>query len=302
MSLHFFLMGSVRARRDADEIPLGPRQQRAVLAALLLNNGLRLSNDQLIGMVWDDPPPSAVMAVRTYVYKLRKLLPELELAGKDGGYAVRAETADDGTGEPLEGLHSRYFDAQRVRLTQRRLKAVEDRLERELDALELRDHVHANPLREHARALLMHALYLDGRQGEALDQFHEARTLLNEELRIEPGPELREVHRKNLDGTAKHVAAPDRLPPELPDFTGRAREIARLVAALPGSVGITGMRGSGKTALASSRCWNRWPTCTSSNRSCSAATGFLRASCAPSSARAPRPRLEQAVHGGFTSR
>ncbi|AOS64645.1 AfsR/SARP family transcriptional regulator [Actinoalloteichus hymeniacidonis] len=250
MSLRFSLLGPVRAWRNEDEIPLGPRQQRAILAALLLNNRIRLSVGQLIGMVWDDPTPSAVMAVRTYVYKLRKLLPELDLTAKDGGYTIRTEIVDDEAGEPLEGLHSRYFDAQRLRLAQRGLKAKEDRLERELNTLELQRHVDEHPLREHPRALLMHTLYRDGRQAEALDQFHEARVLFAAELGIEPGPELREVHQAILDGTLKHVAKPDQLPLDFAEFTGRAREIAQLVAALPGPVGITGMQGSGKTSLA----------------------------------------------------
>jgi DNA-binding SARP family transcriptional activator len=122
MSLRFSLMGPVRAWRDDEEIDLGPRQQRAVLAALLLNNGIRLSNDQLIGMVWDDPTPSAVMALRTYMYKIRKLLPELDLKSKDGGYTLRAEIFDDCRDEPLTGLTSTYFEAQRVRIGNERLQ------------------------------------------------------------------------------------------------------------------------------------------------------------------------------------
>lgn len=250
MSLRFSLMGPVRAWRDDEEIELGPRQQRAVLAALLLNNGIRLSNDQLIGMVWDDPTPSAVMALRTYMYKIRKTLPELNLKSKDGGYTVRAEIIDDCRGEPLEGLQGAYFEAQRVRLGEHRLKAREDCLERELDVLELQKHVAAFPLRERPRALLMHALYKEGRQAEALDHFHQARALLNEELGLEPGPELRKVHAQILKGDLHLPRRPAQLPPDLADFTGRAQEIAQALQTLPGTVGITGMRGSGKTALA----------------------------------------------------
>jgi DNA-binding SARP family transcriptional activator len=250
MSLRFSLMGPVRAWRDEEEIELGPRQQRAVLAALLLNNGIRLSNDQLVSMVWDHPTPSAVMALRTYVYKIRKTLPELNLKSRDGGYTVRAEIVDDCRGEPLEGLRSAYFDAQRVRLGDYRLKAREDCLERELDVLELQKHVAAFPLRERPRALLMRALYLEGRQDEALDHFHRARALLNEELGLEPGPELRKVHALILKGDLTPPRRPEQLLPDLIDFTGRVEEIAQALRTLPGAVGITGMRGSGKTALA----------------------------------------------------
>jgi DNA-binding SARP family transcriptional activator len=250
MSLRFSLMGPVRAWRDDEEIDLGPRQQRAVLAALLLNNGVRLSNDQLIGMVWDDPTPSAVMALRTYMYKIRKTLPELNLKSKDGGYTVRAEIIDDCRGEPLEGLQGAYFEAQRVRLGEHRLKAREDWLERELDTLELQKHVAAYPLRERPRALLMYALYREGRQAEALDQFHQARALLNDELGLEPGPDLRKVHAEILKGDLHPPRRPDQLPPDIADFTGRVQEIAQALQTLPGTVGITGMHGSGKTTLA----------------------------------------------------
>lgn len=250
MSLRFSLMGPVRAWRDEEEVELGPRQQRAVLAALLLNNGIRLSNEQLISMVWDDPTPSAVMALRTYMYKIRKVLPELHLKSRDGGYTVRAEIVDDCRGEPLEGLRSAYFDAQRVRLGDYRLKAREDYLERELDVLELQKHVAAFPLRERPRAVLMRALYLEGRQGEALDHFHQARAHLNEELGLEPGPELRKVHAQILNGDLTPPRRPEQLLPDLVDFTGRAEEIGQALRTLPGTVGITGMRGSGKTALA----------------------------------------------------
>ncbi|MFC0111453.1 AfsR/SARP family transcriptional regulator [Kibdelosporangium aridum] len=250
MSLRFSLMGPVRACRDGQEVQLGPRQQRSVLAALLLNNGVWLSNDQLIGMVWDEPTPSAVMAVRTYMYRLRRTLPELDVKSANGGYAVNAEVLDDCQGEPLQGLQSAYFDAQRIRLSQQRLKAREDWLERELDVLELQKHSAAHPLRERPRVLLMYALYRDGRQAEALDQFHEARSILNQELGIEPGPELRALHESILRGDLKHVYRPEQLPLDLADFTGRETEIAQVLKALPATVGITGMHGSGKTTLA----------------------------------------------------
>ncbi|WP_285643670.1 AfsR/SARP family transcriptional regulator [Lentzea sp. NBRC 102530] len=243
-------MGPVRAWRDDEEIDLGPRQQRAVLAALLLNNGTRLSNDQLIGMVWDDPKPSAVMALRTYMYKIRKLLPELDLKSKDGGYTLKAELFDDCRGEPFEGLSSTYFEAQRVRIGNERLQCREALLEREMDVLDLQKHVAAFPLRERPRALLMQALYRDGRQADALEQFHQVRALLNEELGLEPGPELRAVHARILRGDLNLARRPEQLPPGLPDFTGRAAEIAQALRALPSTVGITGMHGSGKTTLA----------------------------------------------------
>ena len=58
----------------------------------------------------------------------------------------------------------------------------------ELDAL-----VKVHPLRERMRSQHMLALYRSGRQAEALGSFQEARTMLVEELGIEPGPVLRQL-------------------------------------------------------------------------------------------------------------
>ena len=50
------------------------------------------------------------------------------------------------------------------------------------------------PLREHAQAQLMLALYRAGRQAEALEAFTAVRTRLVDEIGSEPGPELRRLH------------------------------------------------------------------------------------------------------------
>lgn len=57
------------------------------------------------------------------------------------------------------------------------------------------------PLHEHFRALLMIALYTAGRQAEALDAYRKVREELQSELGIDPGSELRGLHRAMLAGT-----------------------------------------------------------------------------------------------------
>jgi WD40 repeat protein/DNA-binding SARP family transcriptional activator len=104
-----------------------------------------------------------------------------------------------------------------ARFDESRKLAQEDRLAAELDlgrhaaligeleALTLED-----PLRERPWALRMLALYRSGRQADALAAFRRVQTLLAEELGIDPGRSLQDLHRRILaqDPTLL-VASPD---------------------------------------------------------------------------------------------
>lgn len=56
-----------------------------------------------------------------------------------------------------------------------------------------------HPMRERLWAHRMVALYRAGRQGDALAAYRQARDLLADELGVDPGAELRELHRRVLD-------------------------------------------------------------------------------------------------------
>ena len=98
-----------------------------------------------------------------------------------------------------------YLTAQATRLDQARLDVLEDLAEAELaigrthDALaRLETHVEAHPLRERAWGLLMVALYRLGRQAAALRAFQHVRAVLDDELGLEPSPELRAIEQRIL--------------------------------------------------------------------------------------------------------
>lgn len=180
-------------------------------------------------------------------------------------------------GTPLAGVRGEYAEQERVRLFQLRLSAIEDLAAADL---ELGRHVEASaalvpvvieqPLRERPRELLMLALYRSGRQAEALEVYQESQRLLADELGLDPGPELQEMQRRILRSDpalagplAVHqppapqlVEPPMQLPPDLSAFTGRAELVRRLSDALTPSdatvpvLGVTGLAGIGKTALA----------------------------------------------------
>jgi len=196
-------------------------------------------------------------------------------------------------GEPLADIESDPLVLrERPRLAEMRLQAVETRVEAELhlgshnEVLpELQRLAADHPLREHLHALLMTALYRSGRPAEALAAYQQARTVLVEELGIEPGSELQKLQQQILaedpaldlhpqpamadgEGSLGAVSTngqtaspvPRQLPAAVADFTGRTGELEQLTQILgqasartPGTVVISaigGMAGVGKTALA----------------------------------------------------
>ncbi len=99
--------------------------------------------------------------------------------------------------------------AEVARLDELRVTAVESRVEAALAVGnhasvvgELETLVREYPYRERLRGLQMLALYRSGRQAEALRAYQRARTLLGEELGIEPSPELRDLEQRILEQDA----------------------------------------------------------------------------------------------------
>jgi len=167
--------------------------------------------------------------------------------------AALADVAHEGAGvlhleaERLEGL---------------RLAALELRIEAELElglveglVDELEALVQMHPYRERLWRLLMLALYRVERQADALAVYRRARSMLVEELGLEPTEQLRRLEQAILRQEVPPPRPPElrhNLPSPVTSFVGRAAELAEVEALLREGrlVTLTGVGGVGKTRLA----------------------------------------------------
>jgi len=165
--------------------------------------------------------------------------------------------------EPLCDVSSaRLHQEELPRLAETRLRLAETVAEADLRAGrfdtasgQLRELVRAHPLRERLHEQLMLALYLAGRPADALDAYQRARRALVDELGVDPGQRLRDLHQRILTadpliaappgsraiaaagakaaaGGQGTIALPRPVPRQLPapprHFAGRVSELAAL--------------------------------------------------------------------------
>ena len=197
-----------------------------------------------------------------------------ELAGGRAKSAVDAfeEALALWRGDPLADLFYEPFALPEIaRLDDLRIATVEQLIEAKLALArhaevveQLEALIEEHPYRERLRAQLMLALYRCDRQADALQAYQDARTILVEELGIEPGERLRALERAILaQDHSLQLVAPDERPAGDPPadprraFVGRAGELAQLVAALDDAFAgrgrlilLAGEPGIGKSRLA----------------------------------------------------
>jgi predicted ATPase len=82
----------------------------------------------------------------------------------------------------------------------------------------------------------MVALYRDGRQAEALDAFGRVRQVLGQDLGVDPGAELRRLHRAILQQSPGLAWQPQPREAAVRGYFGRAREMSRLLACFDDAV------------------------------------------------------------------
>ncbi|MFJ6658266.1 BTAD domain-containing putative transcriptional regulator [Streptomyces sp. NPDC091377] len=187
--------------------------------------------------------------------------------------------------EPLVGVPGPLADRERDVMRAHHLDALEARLhalteagrfaEAAAEAAVLADE---HPLREDLHEILMRSLHRTGRRADAVAAYHKVHRLLGEELGVGPGPALRSLHTRILQGATGDGStppAPDpleagtaggglrwrgpvprQIPRAIADFTGRTTETEQIRRTLLGHHGeampivlVTGTGGTGKTAL-----------------------------------------------------
>ena len=233
-------------------IEIAGRKPRALLAILLLHANEVVPVTRLIDGLWgEELPEGAGKALQIYVSRLRKSLGGAAalLETRGGGYAVNTERAEldlarfvelerearralaDGDaaeaagrlaealalwrGPPLAEFAGEAFGHEVARLEERRLAAIEERIDAELAlgrhaalVAELGELVEEHPFRERLRAQLMLALARSGRQADALRVYDEGWRKLVDDLGIEPGAALRELQGAILRQEASVVQGP----------------------------------------------------------------------------------------------
>jgi len=170
-AMEFGLLGSLAVRRDGMTVPVQRGNQRALLAALLLDANRVVATDQIAETLWGPgPPPSAQVTIRNYVRRLRQafgdagrdrivaqpngylirveageldvarfedLLRRARAAARDASWEAAAEAAGSALslwrGTPLADVESDALTSrQGPRLAEMRLHAIETRIEAEL--------------------------------------------------------------------------------------------------------------------------------------------------------------------------
>jgi len=314
--IEFRVLGPVEVVLADQVVPGWRPQQRAVLAALVVDVGRVVPVGVLVDRVWGSAPPRhADRILQSHLSRIRRTLDRgndpaetVRLVRHAGGYRLLTEPdrvdlyrfrrllqqdraqqqVDDDRiaslrqaldlwrGEPLGGVPGDWAARTRQAWQQLRLDATVLWADLQLQvggaaavidplAELLADH----PLAEPLAGVLIRALYAVGRPADALDLYATVRRRLADQLGTDPSAELQRLQQAILRGelvppTAQTVAVhsmpvPAQLPTAVPDFTGRADQLAELDELMSTGDGnraatriaaVAGGAGVGKTALA----------------------------------------------------
>jgi predicted ATPase/DNA-binding SARP family transcriptional activator len=294
----FGILGPLGVVAESGPVHIRSRLQRLLLTILLVEGNRTVSAHRLAETLWgDDLPDDPAGALRTQVSRLRKILPATTpLVTDEGGYrlvvgsvdldAWRFEqllaTAANARGEQAlrfvdDALRlwrgpalEEFIDRPFAQTEGRRLEELRGAAREQQAALLLATGRPAEaaaaataalaeqPERERARALLMEALYHQGRHTDALDVYQSWRRRLAEDHGLEPSPALRRIEQRILQHTVD-TDTPDPGPPPpvsvprpVSSFTGRDTDLIGVAELLARArlVTLWGPGGVGKSRLA----------------------------------------------------
>lgn len=231
-SVELGVLGPLQVRQSGVPVAIPGAKPRAILTMLGLHHGSVLPADTVAKLLWGEHPPrTAAKAMQTHISSLRRTLGDgvvlteglgwtlagtevdvarYKLAAKMGREAAAAGDTAQALVRFDEALarwrgvpelpDSQQGVAEKTRWIEGHAALVEDRADvllasgRAAEIIgELEAAVAEAPLRERRWGQLMLALYRAGRQGEALGGYQRARSLLADELGVDPGPELRRL-------------------------------------------------------------------------------------------------------------
>jgi DNA-binding SARP family transcriptional activator/tetratricopeptide (TPR) repeat protein len=279
-----------------------PETARALVHTYVcrLRRALRSADGGRADDVLRTRPPGYVLRVepdQLDLDRFQSLVAEAAAATARGDHACAARLLRSALalwrGEALANVVSARRRSMVVQLEESRLVALEARIDADMRLArhrdlvgELRTLVAEYPSRECLHGQLMLALYRSGRRADALAAYRRLHRGMTAEYGVEPGVQLRHLHRAILtadpsldladpgpqtpatasappDGPAATDACPpavrpSQVPPTTASFTGRADEMTHLqrllgqvpAGAPPVVVAIDGLPGIGKSALA----------------------------------------------------
>ncbi len=299
MVLTVSVLGTVEARRGDLRLDLPAGKTSELLARLALAAGSHVRADVLIEDLWSTPTGRNTLQSKVSQLR-RALVDKDLLVGHQDGYtlaidpmavdairlvAIAAEASEARNAGDAAGTLDRsraglalfrgevlaeagdWAAPHRTRLEELRLGLVEDAMSARVGlgagseiVGELESLVAQHPLREGLWTTLITALYRAGRQADALAAYGRVRTVLVDELGIEPGATLRSLEHlvlrqsPSLDARTPTavVGVPGNLPAPAAPLVGRDEDLSDLVAATQEHrlVTLVGTAGVGKTRLA----------------------------------------------------
>ena len=226
------VLGPLQVRQDGAPVAIPGAKPRVVLTMLGLHHGSVVAADTLVELLWgEDPPRTAAKALQTHISALRRALGDGFVLTQGTGWALAESEVDASrytsaarlgrdaaaTGDVGQAVvrfeealalwrgipelpDGRRGTSEKTRWVEGHAALVEDRADALLATAraaeiigELEAAVAEAPLRERRWGQLMLALYRAGRQGDALGAYQRARTMLADDLGIDPGPELRRL-------------------------------------------------------------------------------------------------------------